>query len=122
MINRISAKLNLALSIAAGLAGGILSHYVSPELVHAQTPAPAPKVIQAQSFVLVNDAGTKLGEFTIDPDGKPNIRLFDNQVTNSSSRGFYVTSPNGRTGVSPESLRVIWNARGGMMTPLAASR
>jgi len=32
-------KLNIGLSIAAGLLGGLLSHYISPALVHAQTQA-----------------------------------------------------------------------------------
>ena len=36
-------KLNLCLSIAAGLLGGFLSQYISPGLVHAQTQAPPQK-------------------------------------------------------------------------------
>jgi hypothetical protein len=47
-------KLNLGLSIAAGLLGGFLSHYISPMPVHAQTQAAPPKEIRAQSFVLVD--------------------------------------------------------------------
>ena len=48
-------KLNVGLSLAAGLLGGFLTHYISPRLVHAQTqPAPI-KEIRAQGFVLVNE-------------------------------------------------------------------
>jgi hypothetical protein len=79
-------KLNLGLSIAAGLLGGFLSHYVSPDLVHAQTqaappaqtqPAPPPKEIKAQRFVLVNNDGSPAGLFGFDQDGKANVVLLD---------------------------------------------
>jgi hypothetical protein len=32
-------KLNVVLSLAAGLLGGAISHYLSPDLVHAQSQA-----------------------------------------------------------------------------------
>jgi len=71
-------KLNLGLSIAAGLPGGFLSHYISPGLVHAQTQAaPPPKEIKAQSFVLVNGDGSPAGLFGFDEDGKANVILLD---------------------------------------------
>jgi hypothetical protein len=70
-------KLNLGLSIAAGLLGGFLSHYVSPALVHAQTPSAPPKQIAAQSFWLVNDQGVPSGVFGFEKDGSPSIKLFD---------------------------------------------
>jgi hypothetical protein len=69
-------KLNLGLSIAAGLLGGFLSHYVSPVMVHAQTQT-APKEIRAQRFVLVNDSGSPSGLFGFDQDGTPNVVLLD---------------------------------------------
>ena len=69
-------KWNLGLSIAAGLLGGFLSHYISPVLVHAQAQA-APKEIRAQRFVLVNDNGSPAGLFGFDKDGAPNVVLFD---------------------------------------------
>jgi hypothetical protein len=52
-----SRAMNVGLSLAAGLLGGVLSHYVSPESVHAQLKAAFPKEIAAQSFVLVNEKG-----------------------------------------------------------------
>jgi hypothetical protein len=67
-------KWNLGLSIAAGLLGGFLSHYISPVLVHAQA---APKEITAQRFVLVNNNGSPAGPFGFDKDGAPNVELFD---------------------------------------------
>lgn len=63
-------KLNLGLSIAAGMLGGFLSHYISPDLVHAQTQPPPPKEIRAQRFVLVNDNGSPAGLFGFDQDGQ----------------------------------------------------
>ena len=70
-------KLNLGLSIAAGLLGGFLSHYIPPDLVHAQTQAAPPKEIRAQRFVLVNDDGKPAGLFGFDQDGQPNVILLD---------------------------------------------
>jgi len=70
-------RLNLGLSLAAGLLGGFLSHYVSPLLVHAQTQPAPPKEIKAQSFALVNKDGSPAGLFGFDRDGRPNVLLFD---------------------------------------------
>jgi hypothetical protein len=55
--------MNVGLSLTAGLLGGVLSHYVSPESVHAQLKAAFPKEIAAQSFVLVNERGASFGTF-----------------------------------------------------------
>jgi hypothetical protein len=70
-------KLNIGLSIAAGLLGGLLSHYISPALVHAQTQAAPPKEIRAQSFVLVSADGKADGLFGFDQDGQANVILLD---------------------------------------------
>jgi hypothetical protein len=71
-------RVQLGLSLAAGLLGGVLSHYVSPELAHAAQVAPAaPKEVRAQSFVLVNEDGSPAGLFGFDLNGRPNVRLFD---------------------------------------------
>ncbi len=95
-----TGKLNLSLCFAAGLLGGCLSHYISPPMVQAQTQAQAPKVVQAQSFVLVDATGSKVGEFAIDTDGRPNIKLFDDHGLNGP--------------------QVIWNARGPLLKQLLA--
>jgi hypothetical protein len=68
-------KLVLILSFAAGLTGGIVSQWVTPELVHAQTQAPAPKEITAQSFALTDASGNRVGELTVSRNGRPAISL-----------------------------------------------
>ena len=70
-------KLNLGLSLAVGLLGGCLSHYVFPEMVQAAQTAP-PSQIKAQSFVLVNSGGSTAGIFGFDQQGRPNVILYDN--------------------------------------------
>jgi hypothetical protein len=70
-------KLNIGLSLAAGLIGGILSHYIAPQQVMAQSVAAPQKEISAQSFILVDDKGFPSGVFGFDKDGNPSITLFD---------------------------------------------
>lgn len=73
----------LALCLAAGLAGGLLSHYVWPEPVQAQIPPPAE--IRAQRFVLEDSSGRTMGTLSVDAPGPGRIargatgriRLFD---------------------------------------------
>ena len=101
MLMAMKRTLNIALSLAAGLFGGLVSTHFAPRLVHAQTAASAPKVVVAQNFVLVNERGVKLGEITVDPDGKPNIRLFEERQ-----------SPGGQR------TTLIWKARGEVFAPL----
>jgi hypothetical protein len=70
-------KLNLALAIAAGFAGGVLSHSLTAPAVHAQAPAPAAAEVRARSFLLVNEKGQVVGKFAAESGGRPAIRLFD---------------------------------------------
>lgn len=70
-------KLNLGISLATGLLGGFLSHYVTSRPVLAQSQAVLPKEIAARSFVLVNGKGVPFGEFGFDKDGTASIKLFD---------------------------------------------
>jgi hypothetical protein len=92
-------KLNLGLSIAAGLFGGLLSHYVWPQPVRAQVQLPAPKAVRAQNFVLADDKGKVQGVFTFNEPtkGRPSVELFDG---------------NGRE---------IWSAGGSPLRPLVGS-
>lgn len=70
-------KLHLALALAAGFAGGALSHFLALPAVRAESrPAPVAEV-RAHSFVLVNGEGRVLGTFTADSEGRPALRLFD---------------------------------------------
>jgi hypothetical protein len=70
-----STKLTITVSLAAGLAGGILSQYIAPALVHAQAQAPMPKEILAQSFALVDANGKRVGALTIGQNHRPAIWL-----------------------------------------------
>ena len=65
----------LLVAVVAGFVGGVVSHYVSPTPVQAQ--AQAPKEIKAQNFVVVDAKGTPFGLFGFDPEGKPIIKLID---------------------------------------------
>ncbi len=71
--------LTLTLALAAGLFGGMLSRYLAPIPVHAQAQTPAPKEIRAQNFVLVNPQGIEVGLMGIGPQGRPVIKLVDDQ-------------------------------------------
>jgi hypothetical protein len=67
-------KRNIVLSFAAGLLGGAISHYLSPQLVRAQSREP--REFRAERFVLVNDKGAVLGMLS-NEGGKPSLKLFD---------------------------------------------
>ena len=87
-------KRNIVLSFAAGLLGGAMSHYLSPQLVHAQSRAP--KEIRAESFLLVNEQGAVLGTLS-DESGRPSLKLFD-------ERGREIWSAGGKIGVRAASV------------------
>ena len=73
-------RLVVSLAVAAGFVGGVLSQYVSPRLVNAQSQAS--KEVRAQSFVLVDDKGVAYGLFGFDPNGQPILKMIDeNQRT-----------------------------------------
>ena len=86
-------KLNLGLSLAVGSFGGYLSHYLTPDMVHAAQIAP-PKQVQAQSFLLVHEDGSPAGLFGFDLRGRPDIILYDNT-------GKVVWSTRGNTSPKP---------------------
>ena len=69
-----NTKLSVTLSLAAGLAGGILSRYVAPDLVHAQAQS-VPREIAARTFVLTDASGNRLGALTVSQNGRPSISL-----------------------------------------------
>jgi len=74
-------KLNLALSIAAGLFGGLLSHYAWSQPVHADASISSAKEVRAQNFVLVDEKGMVQGVFTFEEagPGSGTIRLLNAQ-------------------------------------------
>jgi hypothetical protein len=67
------SKRIVAVAFAAGLLGGVISHYLWPLPVHAET---SPAEIRARKFVLVNEGGIVLGTFAEEPSG-PALKLFD---------------------------------------------
>ncbi len=69
-------KRTIALSLAAGLIGGALSHYLTPQLVHAESQGSPLKEVRAESFLLVNEKGIVVGRLSND-GRRPAIRLFD---------------------------------------------
>jgi hypothetical protein len=76
---------NVALATAAGLLGGLVSHFLSPLPAQAQakvqlpqaSPAPIAKELSAQRFVLANDQGVTAGILGFEVDGTPTLTLFD---------------------------------------------
>jgi hypothetical protein len=89
----------------------MLSRYLAPMPVHAQAQQIAPAPLSAATaqtlklpLELVDQTGAIVGAFTMDTDGKPNIRLFD---------------PTPRTKSEPHT---IWAARGALIQPAIAQR
>jgi hypothetical protein len=77
-----SQKFNIALALAAGLIGGVLSRNLSPPSVHAQAQNQAPSEIRAQSITLIDAQGRVAGIFTSReaaafPNRFPRIVLLD---------------------------------------------
>ena len=82
-------KSTIAVALAAGLIGGVISRYISPAPVlaqQAQTQAQAPVELRAQRFVLVSPDGGVAGTFTVEQPkptadfpfaAPPSIRLLD---------------------------------------------
>ena len=81
-------KSTIAVALAAGLIGGVISRYISPAPVlaqQAQAQSPAPVELRAQRFSLVNPDGSVVATFTVDhpktPDSfplpPPSVRLLD---------------------------------------------
>ena len=71
-------KLNLTLSIIAGLLGGFVEQYLFPSTpVYAQADHATPKTVEAGAFRLVNPAGHLAGSITINANGSGVITMFD---------------------------------------------
>jgi Mn2+/Fe2+ NRAMP family transporter len=62
--------LSVTFSIAAGLLGGTIAPYIfQTTSAHAQAQVLAPKVLEAGTFRLVNEAGHMAGTITINAAG-----------------------------------------------------
>ena len=90
-------KLNLALALACGLVGGVVSHFLVPQAVQAETPAPPAAEVRARSFLLVNEKGAVVGRFAAESGDRPAIRLFDSSGREIwSAIGNSAPAPTGR--------------------------
>jgi hypothetical protein len=87
-------KLNLVLSIVAGLVGGMFFQALSVTLVRAQNQPVPPKELSAERFVLVNKQGITSGVFGFGKGGSPEITLLD-------ARGRVIWS----TKIGPETIQ-----------------
>jgi hypothetical protein len=65
----------LVLAALAGFAGGAIGSHVTT--VYAQ--GPGVEILHSKTFVLLDGAGHKRGEWTMDSSGQPVLRLFDAQ-------------------------------------------
>ncbi len=102
--------LTIALSLIAGLTGGLLTRYIAPQIAFAQ--APVTKEIRAQSFTLVDEMDRVIGTFAIDygRQGSPRTPFppvrdprLGNQQALSTPRRIVLWDVNGRE---------IWSAGG----------
>ena len=122
-MNKTLVGLFIATAVVAGFAGGLAARYWTVTPVFAQNVMPVP-VLNAKSFVLMNDAGERRGILTLSRDGSARLRLYDEQGKPRLEMGSFVNS-NVREGdefdvriLSPEG-RLVWSAQGGNSPPLA---
>jgi TonB family protein len=120
MLLRSERTRNLALSLGAGLVGGLLSNYAVPVLVHAQQPQSlVSRELRAQRFVLVNETNKVMATLIyqgMDPT---------NAVAALVDRGGQSTwtTPNRMTlsrGVSPS--RTVFSIGNGTTAPTVLTR
>ena len=69
---------SVILSLAAGLVGGVVAPHILPVTpVHAQAQNPPPRIVEAETFKLVNNAGHVAGTLAIDGTGSGVLTMFD---------------------------------------------
>jgi hypothetical protein len=87
-----NSKVNFALALFAGFAGGILTRYIAPQPAFAQSQRPT-KEIHAQTFTLVNSSDRAVGTFGVWPLPGSDGRIY----------GIVLEDPSGH---------VLWSAGG----------
>ena len=106
-------KLVIAFALAAGLVGGLLTHYIAPPAAFAQSvspvnPLPPPgvptvvKEIRAQSFTLVDGQNRTIGTFTTQTSWGVNVPL--PPPPPGAPQGAPLPAPRGR---GPEVTRIV---------------
>jgi hypothetical protein len=60
-------KLNIALALLAGVAGGMLTRFIAPPTVAAQNQPQVVEEVRAKSFVIVDAMNRAVGTFTAEP-------------------------------------------------------
>jgi len=90
---------NTVTALLAGLAAGILVHYVAPAPVFAQNPAPPAKELRAQSFTFVDASDHATATLTVETGRSP------------ARQSLVLRDGSGR---------VIWSAGGMGLIPLSA--
>ena len=115
-------KINLALALAAGLAGGILTRYIAPQPVLAQPQQAPTKEIRAQTFTLVDPADRTVGTFSVE-DGPMAVAVGPDGKTTYIQRGPNLGDP--RNAPRPRIIlrdatgQEIWSAGGSPMRALS---
>jgi hypothetical protein len=95
-------NLTLVLALAAGLLGGFLSRYITPQSVYGQAQTPNTVEIRSQRFSIVDSQGRVVGTFTgeITRAPAPDERLLPRVA---------LVDPTGRE---------LWSAGGSKLKPL----
>ena len=96
---------NTVLALAAGLFGGLLTHYIAPPVAFAQNQAPptpisvTPMEIRARSFTLVDQTDRPAGTFSVERDRLNRVRIV---LRDFNGREIWAA---GGSGMQPLSLR-----------------
>jgi hypothetical protein len=66
------------IAASAGMFGGMFAvQFIPMAVVQAQSTQAVPSTVQAKSFILMDAAGRKRGEWKLDSSGQPSITLYD---------------------------------------------
>jgi hypothetical protein len=107
--------LTIALGLAAGLVGGLLTRYIAPPAAHAQDQAAVAKEIRAQSFTLVDEFDHTAGTFSYEP--APGARMMLQRPPSFNQPAPRVRP--GRIVLRDSNGREIWSAGGNGLIPVS---
>lgn len=106
----------IALALAAGLLGGLLTRYIAPPAAHAQDQGAVAKEIRAQSFTLVDEFDHTAGTFSYEPPpgartklppsiNQPAPRVGSGRIVLRDASGLEIWSAGARAVIRPLSER-----------------